>query len=437
MKKKVAVMGAAALILLVSMQPAFASTSYLQTRIYLDGQNVTNPVHTTAIDPSSKQPTTFMPIYYAEQVLTKLGITSAWDGTTWSLTVPSSMNVNLDSPSNGASDMSISVNSTVVQTAPKVVAVDPASGQETTFIPVWYLGQVLNRMGLESSWDGTNWRLTKVIPESQQAMAQSMWSVFDGVTWAVNAHPSMDQVGISSTSAPMTAGDVATWLSEWAGQAKGTTPYFGPKQGQYVPYSLTYEASSDPYTWANINGLYQGTSLNTASSVLTAQDASQVLANLKWWLTGDEVINGVHHLHVPFYSYYLGWYDQLYVNHVSLADYQSVLAEATRVYDSITATVNGATISLNLPSTSPTANKLAWNVDDGYWEYGGWQASDNKGGKTIIVPNKTTPVFLISLETLVPSFYLEGYSVSYQNVNGAPNFTEPMSVLVGQNQEGQ
>lgn len=434
MKKTVATMGTAALVLLVSMQPAFASTAYSPTRIYLDGQDITNPVHTTAIDPSTQQSTAFMPIYYAEQVLTQLGIQSTWDGTTWSLTVPSTMNPNLDNPSASPNQMSIAINGIVVQTAPKVVAVDPASGQETTFIPVWYLGQVLNRMGLESSWDGANWRLTKVTPESQQAMAQSMWGVFNSVTWAVDAHPSMDQVGISPTSAPVTAGDVATWLSQWAGQAKGTTPYFGPKQGQYVPYSLTYEVSSDPYTWANINGLYQGTQLNSASSVLTVQDASQVLTNLKWWLTGDRVMNGVHYLHVPFYSNYLEWYGQK----MGVTSYQSVLAEVTRTYDSVTATISDGKINLKLPSTTTTENKLGYWVVNGYWTYGGWQTKDNIGGKIIQVPESSTGAMAMALETLIPNYNLEGYSVSYKNsASGIPDFSEPMSVLVGQTQEGK
>ncbi|MCF8567926.1 hypothetical protein LLE49_24695 [Alicyclobacillus tolerans] len=145
----------------IAMGTAYAATTqYSATRIYLNGANVTNPVHTAAVDPSSHQETTFMPIYYAMEVLKQLGITSTWDGHTWSLAVPSSMNPNISSPSNSPNQMVIAINGTVVQTAPKVVAVDPASNQQTTFIPIFYLSQVLDRLGVNSTWDGTNWKLT-------------------------------------------------------------------------------------------------------------------------------------------------------------------------------------------------------------------------------------------------------------------------------------
>ncbi|MFB5190817.1 hypothetical protein [Alicyclobacillus fastidiosus] len=44
-----------------------------------------------AVDPASGKPTTFIPIWYTQQLLARLGITSPWNGTTWTLTVPTTV----------------------------------------------------------------------------------------------------------------------------------------------------------------------------------------------------------------------------------------------------------------------------------------------------------------------------------------------------------
>ena len=418
--------------LLAWIPAAQAATQYAATRIYLNGADVTNPVHTAAMDPSSHQPTTYMPIYYAEQVLSKLGITSGWDGHTWSLTVPASLTPNLDNPSTGANQMAISINGVTVQTAPKVVALDPASGQQTTFIPIYYLSQVLNRLSVTSTWDGTNWRLTRTTPVTQMSMANTMWTTFTGTTFDVNAHPTMAQVGVNPTSAPVTAGNVATWLADWAGKAKGVTATWGPNNGKWVPYNLQYEASSDPYTWASINGLYQGTSVTSASSVIAQSEVNQIVSNLKWWLNGDKVVNGVNYLHVPFYSGYMLWLTETN-NKISQSNYQSYLGDETRYYDQVTAKVNGSTINLTLPNTTNSTSNSAWYVVDGYWEYGGWQAKDNRGGKTIQIPNAGTYGLDISESTLNSKMYLEGVGSMYVNLNGMPQFSQPYADGFGQN----
>ncbi|WP_029421785.1 hypothetical protein [Alicyclobacillus macrosporangiidus] len=437
---KVVTVGTAALALTTAFSPGaqVMAVTFSPTHIYLNGQDITDPVHTAANDPSTNQPTTFIPIYYAMQVLNRLGIQSAWDGTHWSLTVPSSMTPNLDNPAASPNQMSISINGTVVQTAPKLVAKDPASGQDTTFIPIWYLFQALNRLGITSTWDGTNWRLTQTKPATQQDMANAMWQVFNANTWDVNSHPSMADAGVNPTNAPVTAGNVATWLAQWASKAKGVTASWGPNKGQWIPYDLKYEVSTDPYMWASINGLFQETSVTGPSSVINSTDESTVLSNLQWWLTGDRVVNGVHHLHVPFYSNFGMWYGDTansgapVNNGISENDYQAYLADETKYYDQVTATVKGNTIYLTLPDTSKSFSNMAWHVVDGYWVYGGWQAKDNRGGKTLQIPNNG-PGLSIDTGTLNPRMYLEGFQIAYVNLNGAPVFNQPYDWGEGQN----
>ncbi|QSO48516.1 hypothetical protein [Alicyclobacillus mengziensis] len=55
-------------------------------QIYVDGTLVQSVTGLYGTDPSTGRTTTFMPILYLQQALTKLGVQNTWDGTTWSLT---------------------------------------------------------------------------------------------------------------------------------------------------------------------------------------------------------------------------------------------------------------------------------------------------------------------------------------------------------------
>jgi hypothetical protein len=65
-----------------NVQPGTGSMS-----IDLGGTLVQNVNGVQAVDPNSKKNTTFMPIWYVMQTLKRAGVTSAWDGTNWKLSV--------------------------------------------------------------------------------------------------------------------------------------------------------------------------------------------------------------------------------------------------------------------------------------------------------------------------------------------------------------
>jgi len=437
-----AIAGVVSLASFTVMTSAYASTNMNRSKIIVNGKTVETPYKFVAGNPA----TTYMPIWYVQQVVNQVlgtsGSADKWDGRNWYLTVNGAGVSSFDV---GGGRTGIYVNGKLVENASTITAVDPDSGQQTTFMPIWYVQQLVNHLlGLDATtdhWDGTTWAMTQasVAPVTQSDMATAMWNTFAGVNWDINAHPSMSEVRIIlSATAPVTAGQVATWLSEWATKAKGVNATWGPQKGQWIPYSIQYEASSIPYTWAEVNGLYQGTDVQSASSVITPSTMEMISSNLKWWLTGDRVVNGVHHLHVPFYSNYGMWYGDTTnsgapkTNGLSEINYQSYLADETRYYDQIIAKVSGTTIQLTLQDTSHSASNMAWEVVNGYWEYGGWQAKDNRGGKTLNVPNSGTAGLTIDTASLNPQMYLEGLQVSIHNMGGVPVFSMPYDVGQGQ-----
>ena len=102
--------------------------------------------------------TTYIPIWYLMQTLHKLNIHSTWHHNTWNLATTRSINLSHLQPGTGST--AICVNGHLVQKVNEVRAVDPASGQMTTYIPEWYVMKVLNRLHIDSKWNGNVWYIS-------------------------------------------------------------------------------------------------------------------------------------------------------------------------------------------------------------------------------------------------------------------------------------
>lgn len=133
---------------------AEASTHVMRTtQVVLNGKTFSSPKAFTY------QQTTYMPLYYVQTLLTQLGIPNTWSGSVWTLQTQH-QNINLSLVRNTGSVNIVINGKTVVQRLDKIVDTDPYSGKPTTFVPIWYLQQVLQALGLDSGWDGTHWTMT-------------------------------------------------------------------------------------------------------------------------------------------------------------------------------------------------------------------------------------------------------------------------------------
>jgi mannosyl-glycoprotein endo-beta-N-acetylglucosaminidase len=140
--------------------PAHAATYPMrQVRIELNGQTLSTPSGFTY----QVQNTTYMPLYYVQQLLNHLKLTNTWSGAgsnqTWavhSFYLKSPVGI-LDQKSGS---ITISVNSKQIAThVDKIAAVDPASHQYTTYVPIWFIEQTLLALGMQSTWNGTTWNV--------------------------------------------------------------------------------------------------------------------------------------------------------------------------------------------------------------------------------------------------------------------------------------
>jgi hypothetical protein len=466
----------AATIIAVSATPLFATeamaaTTYSKadTVIQMNGTTLLHAVHLIAVDPWSHESTSWLPVYYLNEAMHKAGFTAVWNGTTetWSLTVPNTYGTPPDvanPPSVQATNsakMAIALNGTVVAYAPRLVAPDPYSGVETTYVPIYYVMQVMKRVGITPTWNGTNWDFdTHVLgstnptptapssPESQTAMASAMWAMFDAKTWDVVTHPTMAQAGVTPTSGAVTAGEAATWLADWARHALGYVDQgYGTTAPAFHWFRMAYEASPNPFTWGQIYGLYANTSVTSASQTLTTTQAQTVLSNLQWWLNGYKVLpNGAYLLHIPLYSHYNEYADEVNAQSpYTLADYEAALTEDATFYDQVTLQQSGANWLVSLPNTAGSPTNVAWQLAyNGHIFYGyegGPSDVGDQGGKTFSVPFQSGGGFAIGIysldenglgdtfgipanhTTLMPQYVLDG-----GGMQGASNLPSGLSV---------
>lgn len=100
--------------------------------------------------------TTYMPLYYVHNVLYALGLHDKWNGKSWDITGSGLSSVNLFIKSRSGT-VNITLNGKLVeQNVPRAVAVDPDSGSATTYVPIWYIQQLLNVLGVTNTWDSSS-----------------------------------------------------------------------------------------------------------------------------------------------------------------------------------------------------------------------------------------------------------------------------------------
>jgi len=135
--------------------PVQSSTTHVMAKksITLDGSLIESPMGFVYDN------TTYIPIYYVMQTLDHLQVHSTWDNTTWKMTVPSSTTVDLQSIQLGPEKQAISLNGNVVEHLKGMQYPDPYSHVMTEFMPIWYVMNTLDRIGVKSTWNGSQWTL--------------------------------------------------------------------------------------------------------------------------------------------------------------------------------------------------------------------------------------------------------------------------------------
>jgi hypothetical protein len=102
--------------------------------------------------------TTYMPIWYVMQLLKTMGIQSTWNGHDWNINT--SLMPDLSNIQVGTGAASVYLNGTLVRKVNTKAQVDPSTNKPTTYMPIWYVKQILSRIGLQGTWNGKTWTIT-------------------------------------------------------------------------------------------------------------------------------------------------------------------------------------------------------------------------------------------------------------------------------------
>ncbi|WP_067617943.1 hypothetical protein [Alicyclobacillus acidiphilus] len=111
--------------------------------------------------------TTYVPIWYAMKALNAIGFTNTWSGSGWGIQAPAQVNPDYSNLKIGTG-VPISLDGKVVEKVPTMTAIDPTSKKKTTYMPIWYVMQALDRAKVTSNWKSPVWTLNFVAGMTNQ-----------------------------------------------------------------------------------------------------------------------------------------------------------------------------------------------------------------------------------------------------------------------------
>ncbi|UOF92421.1 hypothetical protein LSG31_09815 [Fodinisporobacter ferrooxydans] len=357
----------------ISNPNVYADTNYADTNIYLQGQIISNPKHIIA--PDAGDLTSWIPIWYLQLVLDKAGFGGHWDGVT--LTIQSSSQPDLSNLPNSQSLsedsdlLAIAINGTTVEYAPRIVAHDPYADGDTTYVPIYYVMQALNRIGVSSDWDGTNWRMSSNPPSPINNATVTKLSLAKDFVNALqipidtNGTSPFDDVSASDWGY---VNAISKYLSpdsltHFGSQDHATVTMLDHAYQLFVGIPdnhMPYNAGGNTVDWATTIGLNKGIA---SKGNLTGLDETQAVANLTALYYGYRKIDNGYQLVVQPYDMYYDSYDSKKDYVPNPASYQyftpSVLAEdekrSIQLLDDTTFTIDNSPYD---PTKIPIDNQI-------------------------------------------------------------------------------
>ncbi|EJY56556.1 hypothetical protein URH17368_0521 [Alicyclobacillus hesperidum URH17-3-68] len=252
-------------------------------------------------EPTQAKPYTFsqngvvyMPLWYVMNVLQQLGFLNTWKQGVWNVTVPMSIPADTSPDTESAGNAAIALNGAVVQRLQGIAATDPASGKLTMFFPVANIEQLMARLGIVATWDGTTLSLdTSALPTPLAADQIGIWNLLVAVDQAFGVAP--------DTSGTSPYADLSTNSPAWgyvhASIEKGIyQPISSNQAGVFAPLTVAmadqvlwnaygissddaaYQPGGSPVAWASAVGLVPSPWKST--DFLTPQELATVVSNV-------------------------------------------------------------------------------------------------------------------------------------------------------------
>ncbi|EPZ41421.1 MULTISPECIES: hypothetical protein [Alicyclobacillus] len=185
MKKWIPSLATALTVLAVSSPVALAATTNKPTTgtLVLNNDTIASP------NLISKGGQTYTPAWYVMQVLKSAGIQSTWKGNTWAITSTGSQVVAKKVANIPDNQVAVVIDGNSALKLPKLVAVDPASHQRTTYLRLTDLTTVLQKLGLQVDNDGSSLQVqTPLVHTLETAMENAQAAPNSQLTGTMTEH---------------------------------------------------------------------------------------------------------------------------------------------------------------------------------------------------------------------------------------------------------
>lgn len=351
--------------------------------------------------------TTYIPMYYVDQALTKVGYTVTWDGTkkAWNLATTAS-GLNFTSIQVGTGNTSVLVNGQLVKKFDTVVQTDPSAGAATTYIPIYYVTPLLAALGVTSNWNGTThvWSMT-----SSPSSAPSSNPTLPTPTGKVVQSGSSSDVDVQNATSGATVSlytSIGKLVISTVAASDGTATFYNVAPGTYYIVQKQGAASS------------HSSSLLTVSGSLTSTSSPTIYANQSngiWYIAVNNTdpnatvtlysTSGVKIASGQTNSFGFGTF-----NNVSAGMYYVVAVSGGQSYQSNAITVGSSSSSTPTP-TAPTVTAPVLT-------------SSQTGSTATLTVNKASAGATVTLYKVTNSTSNgTAMSVATANTNGVATFT--------------
>ncbi|QSO51448.1 hypothetical protein JZ785_21920 [Alicyclobacillus curvatus] len=231
--------------------------------------------------------TTYMPVWYVMHALDAASIVNQWGGTTWKITTPKGLTPDLSKLVVGTGNIAIYIDGKLVKKVDGIIDIDPSTGKPTTYMPVWYVMDILSRLQVKSNWNGQSWTMTPA-PVSKPGGSTSGGSGAGGSTGGSTPPPPppppVDTAPQASTLPGMVSkGQMVSDLANALGLTPSSLPATSPFDD--LPVTSPYFTGDEAAMQAGLaSPFFTSTNAATpshfgAGDVVTLQDAEQFYWN--------------------------------------------------------------------------------------------------------------------------------------------------------------
>jgi len=230
--------------------------------VYVGQQLMSKPFAFAAADGSHL--TTFMPIWYIGKALEAAGYTQSWNGQTKTWTLGTAASADFSTVPVGSGEAQIVVNGHLVRRLPMAVQRDPAaskSAQATTYMPIYYIQQVLRAAGLQSTWNGQSWKIDKPVTPAKPLTVLGFVTRFQQNETSLNdlkSHPEVNAfsafasvIGAGGTVLGAPSATERAYAASAADGAFITVANLNENTGQFDA-ALTHQVLSSPTATAHL-----------------------------------------------------------------------------------------------------------------------------------------------------------------------------------------